>query len=334
MAVALGRESGPGLETHDVHLGLRQTHPGAGHHRLAHARTELVEVPRGVLQRAARIGRCEVPMWCVADAHPPARHRAQRQLDARERADEKRCIVHRAREHACGVQRGRERFDARHRQKAEGGLVADHAAVSRGPDHRGSRLGAEGQRHHAGGHRRGRAAGGAARCARCIGAGARVARDTGLEGGELGGHCLAHDHTAGLAHAGDHGGVHHRAVPRVDRRAVGGGHVGGVDQVLHGDRHAGQGALRACAVERLRLRDHLCGVEMLPGQDAGLPRLDALDERPRHRLRADLAPRNAPCDLARGPVFDLLHAHAFIMRTEQPARQSCILRGTLRAASH
>jgi hypothetical protein len=56
--------------------------------------------------------------------------------------------------------------------------------------------------------------------------------------GELGRHGLAHDDAAGLASQGDARRITSRTVPGIDRRAVGRGHVAGVEDVFYAERHA------------------------------------------------------------------------------------------------
>ena len=85
--------------------------------------------------------------------------------------------------------------------------------------------------------------------------------------GELGRHRLAHDRAAGHAQQRDAGGVGERPVAAIDRRAVPGRHVDGVDDVLDPDRQPGEQARPAGAVGRARLRQRLLRVEPGPGLD-------------------------------------------------------------------
>ena len=92
-----------------------------------------------------------------------------------------------------------------------------------------------------------------------------------------------------------------RIVPRpaagVDRRAVLGRHVGGVDDVLHPDREAVQQPERpaggAVAVERLRLLQDMVGIEIRPRANAGL----ALGDNLQARLGELHGLQRAACDL-------------------------------------
>ena len=143
-----------------------------------------------------------------------------------------------------------------------------------GPDDRAGGLGAVGERDHPVGDRGGRPARGAARRAVEV---VRVAGRRRLVGGELGRHRLAEDHRALLAQPGDAVGVARRPVALVDRRAVRGRHVGGVDDVLHADRDPVQRPPRRLGITRPRLRERLLRVEVRPRR------------RPRRR-----APRSAP----------------------------------------
>ncbi len=105
-----------------------------------------------------------------------------------------------------------------------------------------------------------------------------VVRVGGLAGrpvGELGRHRLAEEHGARRAQALDADRVLFRAVPGVDGRAVGGRHVRGVDDVLEPERDAVQAALRRHRIAPRRHRQRRRPVDVLPGADRGLARLDA-----------------------------------------------------------
>ena len=159
----------------------------------------------------------------------------------------------------------------RARDQAVRRLEAVHAAERRRADDRAGGLAAQRERHHAGGDRGCRAARGAA--GRVLGV-VRIARLAGREVRALGGHRLAEDHRAGGAQAFHHDRVVARRAALVQHGAVLGRHVGGVDDVLHADRHAVQRAdrlARALAlVGRARLRERVLLVEELPRLDLRL----------------------------------------------------------------
>ena len=121
--------------------------------------------------------------------------------------------------------------------EAVGRLEGEDAAERGRADRRSSGLGSEGERDHTIGDGGGGAAGrSAGRVIRVV----RVPRRAGRAKGELGGHRLAEDERAGLAECGDGGAVAGRLVALVERGAVPGGRFGGVEDVLHAERHAVQ----------------------------------------------------------------------------------------------
>ncbi len=110
----------------------------------------------GLLQRHERLieGRAHrrLDRWHRAQRSEHAGVRAIAVATQRlpQRAHVGRCV----REEAERVEALRERQDAFHREQAEGRLESCDAAVGRRPEHRALGLGSEGQRHHAGSHRR------------------------------------------------------------------------------------------------------------------------------------------------------------------------------------
>ncbi len=187
---------------------------------------------------------------------------------------QQRHVLEGAREHAHVIERARELEHAVARDQAVGGLEAEDAAVGGGPDHRTAGLAAHRQRHLARRHRRRRAAGGAAGSMRGV---HRIARLARRARGELGGHRLAQEHRARRAQP-----LHHRGVPRghaagVQRRAVLGRHVRGVDDVLEAHRHpverSGGRARAARLVGRARLRERVLRIQIGPGLELGFRRL-------------------------------------------------------------
>ena len=115
-------------------------------------------------------------------------------------------------------------------------LEPDDAAIGRRADHRAAGLRADRQRHHEIGDRRGRAARRAAGRVQPDYAGCEVG--AGMAVGELGGDRLAQQDRAGGARQAHGAGVETRPAAGIDRRAVAGRHVGGIEDVLDAERHA------------------------------------------------------------------------------------------------
>ncbi len=160
-------------------------------------------------------------------------------------------------------------LDADAAELAEGGFVADNPAKRRRADRRAAGLCAEPDRHLEIGDRRGRSARRAARRVR------RVQRVHGLARvtvGEFGRHCLAEDHAARGPGQRDAGGVGKGPMAAIDRRAVLGRHVVGVDHVLDPDRDTLQHAGPPGMVGGAGLGQCQLGVEPHPGLDRGARR--------------------------------------------------------------
>src|SRR3546814_667300 len=85
-------------------------------------------------------------------------------------------------------------------------------------------------------------------------------------------------------------------MPCVDRRAVPRRHVVGRDDVLHADGNAVERTARCFRVAPRRFGERLLGIEIFPGADRRLARLDAFEAAPDQILRVE-APRG---DLRRG----------------------------------
>ena len=106
----------------------------------------------------------------------------------------------------------------------------------------------------------------------------RIARLARRIGGEFRGHGLAHDHRAGAAQQSHHCRIAIRQASGVQHRAILGGHVGGVDDVLDAHRHAVQRARRescgALLVGAPRLSQDMLRVEKCPGLYLTLAFLD------------------------------------------------------------
>ena len=217
--------------------------------------------------------------------------------------DAERHVLHRAREHADVIQRARQPRDPGARDRAEARLHAPDAAEGRRPHDRAGGLSAERERHAAGRHGRGRARRGAAwRARERVG----VAGSVCGAAGKLGGHCLAEDQRARRAQTADDRGIRARPASLVERRAVLGRLVGGIDDVLDGDRNARKQPARAGIVDRPRSHRSLGGVEMAPCPDRRLGRGDAVQRRGTGRRRALSAGSN--------PGRNLLHARALRQR--------------------
>lgn len=71
----------------------------------------------------------------------------------------------------------------------------------------------------------------------------------------------------------------------IDVRAVGSGHIYGVDHILDGQRHAMQRAAHRRAVRKSGLCNCLIGIEMFPRLDSGLEFRDPLEGRSERRSR-------------------------------------------------
>ena len=167
------------------------------------------------------------------------------------RRREQRGVRHGARDGPHRIQRIGQRLDADAADQAETRLVADHAAIRRGPDDGARGLRAERQRHHVIGDRRRRAGRGSARRVRDV---MRIARLVRLHHREFGRHGLADDDAARRARERHARRIPRRTMTGIDRRAVGRRHIRGVDQILDAHRQAVQqpaahpaSAARACA---------------------------------------------------------------------------------------
>ena len=101
---------------------------------------------------------------------------------------------------------------------------------------------------------------------------ARIAGPAGSHASEFGGHGLAEHDAAGAAHQHHHRGVGLRPVAGIDRRAVGGRQVGGVEDVLDADRQSGERQARESGP--LGAAPRALEVERREGADLGLARRD------------------------------------------------------------
>ena len=108
--------------------------------------------------------------------------------DAEQHVAVERDVLDRARQDAERVERAGRLHHAVHAVLAPGRAIAEHAAERGGPDGRAGGLGADRERHHEVGDRRGRAARRAAGRAREV---VRIAGRAGMQVGEFGGDGLA-----------------------------------------------------------------------------------------------------------------------------------------------
>ena len=259
-----GLDRGPELGRELLERGLGVA-VGLVPHRRAHEREARRQRRRLALQRA-EIGGGERPGVGVGRILP------------RDHFEDECEVGNRTREGADMIELARQRQHAGARDEPMARLDREYAAEGGGPDDRSVGLGAERERHHAGGHRRRRSRRGAAGRARVV---MRVARRAGMVIGELGGHRLADDDGAGRAQLGHHGGVVARPAATADRRAELGRIIRRVDDVLDRDRNAVQRservALRAALVERARLRERVLAVEMDERFDLAINRFNAVE---------------------------------------------------------
>ncbi len=209
------------------------------------------------------------------------------------------------------------------RSTATGGsarLVADHAAIGGGPDHRSAGLRAEGERHMVVGHGGGRSARRATRRVHGI---VRVHRRAGMPVGEFRGHGLAHDHAVGRARQRHAGCVGERHLAREDGRIVTRRHVVGVDDVLHADRHAADQP-RRCLVRRARLGERQLRIEMGPGMEDRLACPDAIEAGAHQRLRRQHAGSNRRGRLGGGQQagFDFAHDSTLCAQAATSSRRA------------
>ena len=94
----------------------------------------------------------------------------------------------------------------------------------------------------------------------------------------------------------------------VDRRAIGGRHVGGVDQVLDPDRDAVQRACDRLPVKLAGLFKHQVGIEVLPGPHCRFPCFNAVDVAARHGFDRHLTPCDGGGQFMHGQFENILHA--------------------------
>src|SRR5262249_22092757 len=150
---------------------------------------------------------------------------------------------------------------------------------------------------------------------------------------EFGGDRLAHDHRAGGAHQRDDGRVARRRTPGVQRRAVLGRHVRGVDDVLDADRHAVQRSDRLSRQSMLvggaRLRQRVVGIEKRPRLDTGVGFTDARQTRSDVLLGRDHAVADQPRGVGGGEGVKVAQVHGpdtSMLRSRGPSNSSSTMR--------
>ena len=154
-------------------------------------------------------------------------------------------VVDASRKEPDMVERRTERVHPAARDRAKTRLESDHAIEGGGADDRAQRLRPQGERHDAGGDR---SSGAGRRTARRMPAVPGIDGRSGMTPGELGRDRLAENRGAELAKLPDHPGVRCGHVIPVDRRAVGGRHVRGGDDVLDRHRNARQRSRLSCGI--------------------------------------------------------------------------------------
>ena len=129
---------------------------------------------------------------------------------------------------------------------------------------------------------------------------ARVGRFARREGREFGRDGLAEDDGSGRASERNARGIGVGPVAAIDRRAIGGRHVDGVDQILDRDRDPVQRPSRRFCIALARRRQRLLAIEVLPGANHRLTRRDAVEIASDQRLGSNPALGNLPGGLASG----------------------------------
>src|SRR5258706_8512289 len=157
-------------------------------------------------------------------------------------------------------------------------LEAIDAAKRGRANDRTVRLAAERKRDHAGSYCGCRSARRPARCVRGV---VRVACLSGMKVRTFGRDRLAQNDSASSAQSRNHRSVNARRASAMQRRAVFGRHVRGVDDVLDADRYAAEGSGRltraAQVIRGARLRKREILVEEGPGLNLRLCRANALE---------------------------------------------------------
>ena len=108
------------------------------------------------------------------------------------------------------------------------------------------------------------------------------------------------DDGAGRPGERDARGIRVGPVAAIDRRAIGGRHVDGVDQILDRDRDPVQRPSRRFRIAPSRGRQRLLAIEVLPGANHRLARLDAVEIGSDQCLGSNPALGNLPGSLASG----------------------------------
>ncbi len=306
MLQALAGERGVNFVIHDVDLGLCDFGENLRQGDLRQLRAGARKRRGRVLDRGhgRRQGRVPLVRATQTDARRLRQWLGQQVASAHRRNEQSR-VGNRARECPQGIEAVGKRLDTGARQRAMSRLVADDAAVARWADHGAGGLRAVSERHHAIGHRRGRAAG------RTAGRMQRIVRICGLariEPGEFGGDGLAQHQRARGACKRNTGCVGAGSMTGIHGRTVCGRHVCRVDQILHAEGQAVQRAPHRAGVEMPRLCEHGIGIDMYPGPHRGFALFDARQTGARQLLGRDFTRRKAPGCFAGAELVQLLHA--------------------------
>ena len=267
--VVLGRLLG-----HHPVMRVDQRAPALGHLPLAHLGALGAERAGSELNVLAVVGLGLVPPQGTAEADARRMLRRIGRRVAVGGADQRQ-VVGGPGEEAQRVEAPRIGLYAGRVGPAEGALVGHDAVEGAGADHRARGLGAVADGHHAVGDRRRRARRGTGRRVPEV---VRIVRLAGVAAGEFGGHGLAEHDGARVHELGHAGGVLADDMVAVDRRAAGGGHRSGRDDVFDGERNAVQRADRFGAlVEHVGALPRSFGIERLPRMDLALAVLDAVE---------------------------------------------------------
>ena len=217
------------------------------------------------------------------------------------------------------VERGRQPQDAGTRHQAEAGLETVDTAECRRSDRRTVCLRADRERHHAGRDGRGRAARGAAGRAREV---MGVACLAWRQGSEFGRDRRARDERAAATKHRDDRRVPVGTPSGMQHRAVLGGQVDGVDDVLDADRHAVERAEAASAAPFVicppRLVECMFAIDECPGTHVALARFDLGETGVHQVFRAQLAIPDGLRRLGCTHPLQAVHRLRFLVRLECP----------------
>ena len=297
----LGVERGrAGLEEHPAGIGqlgecgrqldLDDLRPG-----VVELREDVLEMPPQLRLRPIERG--------AHDAQPAGRDRQDISALPGQHALQLRHIGHGPGDRPGMVEPVGQRHHAVEWHGAVGPLEPDDPAVGGGAQDRADGLGADRGRDHPGGDRGRRSR---RRPARRVSERPGIARGRRVAIGELGRVGLAEDDGARVAQPGDKGRIAGRERVGEGRRTGRGGHARDVDEVLDPDRHAVERPERPPAtdvrVATGRLVQGRRRIQVRPGLDRGLERLDPFEARLGERDRGPLAELDPPRGLEHARV--------------------------------